>query len=129
MEAENFCKSALMKQRYSDIRFSDVVRAMSYVAMKRDGYNHLQTRFDAFAFCQQMGVLHIEPLAGPDQSKIKYVFPSPVHQRYTIIVSERMVMLNGMLELHIGASGQVPALMQRSMALTSSRYASMPSKG
>ena len=128
MKVENFCQTALLTQGYNDIRFPDVVRAVSHVAMERDGYIHLQTGFDAFAFCQKMGVLHIEPLAGPDQGKIKYVFPSPVHQRYTIMIPERMVVLTGMLELHIGASYQVPTLMQRLIALNSCRYASTLSK-
>ncbi len=80
-DAENFCLNALWREEYADIKYVDVVKAMSKVAMQRDGYTHSQTGFDAFAFCHKMGFLHTEPLAGTDDRKITYVFASPVHRR------------------------------------------------
>lgn len=85
-EAEAFCRRALSRKAYGHIKSSDIARAMSQVAMKRDGYTHFQTGFDAFAFCHKMGFLHAEPPDGRDERMITYVFASPVHRRYTTIV-------------------------------------------
>ncbi|KAF7502203.1 hypothetical protein GJ744_006744 [Endocarpon pusillum] len=79
--AENFCLHALRREEYANIKWVDVIKAMSEAAVQPDGYTHLQTEFDAFAFCHKMGFLHTEPLDGKDDGKIKYVFASPVHRR------------------------------------------------
>lgn len=121
--AEDFCQNALWTNLYGDIKFSDVVRVMSQVAMKRDGYTHLQTSFDAFAFCHKQGFLHTEPSAGPDKRKLTYVFASPIHRRYTVTIRKMMVMLNVALELRTCASYQVPTQTQHQMAARSCRYA------
>jgi hypothetical protein len=121
--AENFCRRALTRKGYEHIKFLDVVRVMSHIAMKRDGYTHLQTGFDAFAFCHKMGLLHTEPSAGPDQRKVTYVFASPIHRRYTMTIRKMMVMLTVILELRTGASYQVPTQTQHLMIVRSCRYA------
>lgn len=92
-DAENFCLHALYREEYADIKYVDVVKAMSEAAMQPDGYTHSQTRFDAFAFCHKMGFLHTEPLVGTDGKKIKYVFASPIHRRYTTTIHKMMVTL------------------------------------
>ncbi|KAL9121667.1 MAG: hypothetical protein Q9187_001781 [Circinaria calcarea] len=79
--AEKSCQNTLLTKDYGDIKFSDIFRVMLHTAMKRDGCTHLQTGFDAFAFCHKMGFLHTEPSAGLDQRKITYVFASPIHRR------------------------------------------------
>ena len=91
--AENFCLNALWREEYADIKYVDVVKAMSEAAMQPDGYTHSQIGFDAFAFCHKMGFLHTEPLAGTDDRKITYVFASPVHRRYTMTIRKMMVTL------------------------------------
>lgn len=92
-KAENFCLKALYSEEYADIKYVDVIKAMSEAAMQPDGYTHSQRGFDAFAFCHKMGFLHTEPLAGTDDGKIKYVFASPVHRRYTMTIRKMMLTL------------------------------------
>lgn len=103
-QAEDFCRDALLTKRYGDIQFWDVIRVMQRVAMKPNGYTHLQTDFDALAFCHRMGFLHTEPSAGPDRKRINYVFPSPIHRRYSMTIRKQLMMLIVILELHTGAS-------------------------
>ena len=122
-DAEAFCRHALLTKDYGNIKFSDIVRAMSQVATKRNGYTRLQISFDAFAFCHKMGFLHTEPSAGPDQRMITYVFASPIHRRYTMTIRKLMAMLIVIPEWRTGASYQALIQTQHLMAARSRRYA------
>lgn len=122
-DAEDFCRDALLTKRYGNIQFSDIVRVMQHLATKPNGYTHLQTDFDALAFCHKMGFLHTEPSAGPDKKRINYVFASPIHRRYTMIIRKLMMMLIVILELRTGASYQVPTQTHHLMTARSCRYA------
>ena len=122
-QAETFCRKALLTRHYGEFKFSDMIRVMQHVATKPNGYTHFPTDFDAFALCHKMGFLHTEPSAGPDKNGITYVFASPIHRRYTIIIHKLIVMLIAILELHTGASYQVPTQMQDLITARFCRYA------
>lgn len=121
--AEDLCQKALTKKGYDHIKYSDVVKAMSHVANERDGYTHLQTDFDAFAFCHQMGFLHTEASAGLDRREVAYVFASPIHRRYAMTLHNMMLVLIIVLELRICAFYQVHTQTQYLIIVRSPRCA------
>jgi hypothetical protein len=81
-EAEKFVQRNLAspKNQYK-FKFSDVTDALRAVAVLPDGLIRSSLGVDAFAFCQKQGYLDVEPY-GLQGTNIKYIFPSPIHQRY-----------------------------------------------
>ena len=84
--SESFVRRDWLSQpSYKHIKASAMKEALREVATKRHGHRVLQSeKTDVLTFCHKMGFLHIESSDSADH--ITYLFASPVHRRYMILI-------------------------------------------
>ena len=77
---EHFIKPKLEEDQYKHLSILGIMKALCEVAKQPDGLTRTQEKFDEFAFCHKMGLLHAEKLAH-QRGETTFIFASPLHRK------------------------------------------------